>query len=90
MYTLLVEEGVIKVLEKLPQKAFRQVMLKLLSLQFNPLPHDCKRVGPGYRVDSGEYRAMYFVDAKEQLVRIVLVGKRNDDQVYRQFMRRFG
>lgn len=90
MHTLLVEEGVIKALEKLPSKAFRQVMLKILSLQVTPLPHDCKRVGPGYRVDSGEYRVMYFIDAKEPLIRVVLVGKRNDDDVYRQFTRRFG
>ncbi len=90
MHTLLVEKDVVKALEMLPPKIFRQVALKILSLQFTPLPHDSKQVGPGYRVDSGEYRVLYFVDVKERLVRIVLVGKRNDDEVYRQFVRRFG
>ncbi len=90
MYTPCVEKDVVKALETLPPKIFRQVALKVLSLQFTPLPHDCKQVGPGYRVDSGEYRVLYFVNVKERLVQIVLVGKRNDDEVYRQFMRRFG
>jgi mRNA interferase RelE/StbE len=90
MHTLLVEKDVIKGLEQLPPKVFRQVTMKILSLQFTPLPHDARPVGAGYRVDSGEYRVLYFVDVKERLVRVVLVGKRNDDDVYRRFMRRFG
>ncbi|MEW5985285.1 MAG: type II toxin-antitoxin system RelE/ParE family toxin [Chloroflexota bacterium] len=79
-----------KALDKLPAKVFRQVVLKILSLQQTPIPHDCKRIGPGYRVDSGEYRILYFFEPKEDLVRVVLVGKRNDDEVYQQFTRRFG
>jgi len=90
MHTLLVEKDVIKALEQSPPKVFRQVTMKILSLQFTPFPHDSKGVGPGYRLDSGEYRVLYFVDVKEQSVRVVLVGKRNDDEIYRRFMRRFG
>jgi mRNA interferase RelE/StbE len=32
-------------------------------------------------VDSGEYRIVY--DVTEDAVRIIIVGKRNDDEVYR-------
>ena len=90
MYALQIEKGVIKNLRKLPPKIFRQIIFKVLSLQQTPLPNDCKPIGPGYRVDSGEYRILYFVDDTTQLIEIVLVGKRNDDDVYRQFERRFG
>ena len=89
-YTLQIEKDVIKSLEKLPPKIFRQVIFKILALQQTPLPNDCKPIGPGYRVDSGEYRILYFLDHPAQLVQIVLIAKRNDDDVYRQFARRFG
>lgn len=90
MYTLLVETGVIRALQNLPPKIFRQLALKIFSLQQTPLPHDSKAIGPAYRVDSGEYRILYFVNHQEQAIRVVLVAKRNDDEVYGQFMRRFG
>lgn len=90
MFTLQIEKSVVKSLEKLPPKIFRQIIFKILSLQYTPLPNDCKPIGPGYRVDSGEYRILYFVNHTAQLIEIVLVAKRNDDDVYRQFERRFG
>jgi mRNA interferase RelE/StbE len=46
---------------------------------------------PGfYRVDSGEYRIIYRFTPEEDLVEIILVGKRNDDEVYEQFKRLMG
>lgn len=90
MYALQIETGVIKSLQKLPPKIFRQIIFKVLALQQTPLPQDCKPIGPAYRVDSGEYRILYFVDHKKELLQIVLIAKRNDDEVYRKFMRRFG
>ena len=47
----------------------------MLSLQQTPLPNDCKPIGSGYRVDSGEYHILYFLDDTTQLIEIVLVGK---------------
>jgi hypothetical protein len=44
----------VKALDALPQKAFKQVVLKLFALQGNPKPQDCKKLkgSPnGYRVD---------------------------------------
>ena len=38
------------------------------------------------RVDSGEYRIVYTVT--EDTLRVVLIGKRNDDEVYRRLERR--
>ena len=40
------------------------------------------------RADIGEYRIIYY--ATNELVYVALVGKRNDDDVYKRFRRLFG
>jgi mRNA-degrading endonuclease RelE of RelBE toxin-antitoxin system len=54
----------------------------------HPRTHDSKPlVGAAYwRVDSGEYRVIY--DWTPSAVRIVLIGKRKDDDVYERVKRR--
>jgi mRNA interferase RelE/StbE len=42
------------------------------------------------RVDSGEYRIVYRFDTNLDLVEVILVGKRNDDEVYKQLKRLLG
>lgn len=75
-----------KFIESLPPKHKRQVKDNILSLQDNPHPHDLKKL-QGYenynRVDIGEYRIIYRYDDKKDMVTVVLVGKRNDDSIYR-------
>ena len=64
----------------------------MLALNVEPLPHDSKQLNgyPGfYRVDSGEYRIVYRFQPDEVLVKVVLVGKRNDDEVYQQLKQLF-
>lgn len=54
-----------------------------------PYPHDAKHIHghPGYRrVDVGEYRIIYAVEA--DTVKVAVIGKRNDDEVYRIFDRK--
>ena len=92
MYSVLVEERVLKLLrnpKEFPVKVHRQITLKIFSLQVNPRPPDCKRVGIGYRVDVREHRILYTVDDEAKVVRIELVGPRNDDEIYR-LARRLG
>ncbi|NJM71448.1 MAG: type II toxin-antitoxin system RelE/ParE family toxin [Scytonema sp. RU_4_4] len=70
----------------LPAKQFKQVVSKIFSLQANPRPQDCKALKGyegGYRVDQGEYRILYTIDDENLLVNIFRVGKRNDNQVYK-------
>lgn len=59
-------------------------MIKVLALQADPKPQDCKAL-KGYpggdRVDQGEYRILYTIEG--QTVSIFRVGKRNDGEVYR-------
>jgi mRNA-degrading endonuclease RelE of RelBE toxin-antitoxin system len=47
-------------------------------------------LGGVYRVDSGEYRIVYCFDPNADLVEVILVGKRNDDEVYKQLKRLLG
>ncbi|HEC36145.1 MAG TPA: type II toxin-antitoxin system RelE/ParE family toxin [Anaerolineae bacterium] len=92
MYSILLEERVLKILrdvKRYPAKLHRQITLKIFLLQANPRPQDCKKVGIGYRVDVGEHRILYTVDNEERIVRVELVGPRNDEEVYR-LVRRLG
>jgi len=75
-----------KFIKKLPPKQYRQVVSTILALRENPTPNDSKQLS-GYteynRVDIGEYRIIYRFDS--DIVYIALVGKRNDDDVYKRF-----
>lgn len=71
----------------LPGKQFKQVAGTVLGLLKNPEPHDSKQLAgyPYRRVDIGEYRIVYEAAADE--VRVLLIGKRNDDEVYKLLKR---
>ena len=62
-------------------------MLKLMS---EPSSHDSAALKGARRgerrVDIGEYRVIYRVE--DGVIRIVLIGKRNDDEVYRRYERK--
>jgi mRNA interferase RelE/StbE len=77
-----------KRLKKLPAKHARQVATKITELKTNPYPQDSiKLKGYSYhRVDIGEYRIVYLVE--EQILEILLIEKRNDDEVYKQLKRK--
>ena len=74
--------------ENLPPKQFRQVWLKVISLLTEPFPHDAAALtgSPFHRVDVGEYRIIYQADRDQ--VDLILIGKRNDDSVYKQLERK--
>ncbi|OQY01091.1 MAG: hypothetical protein B6I26_05705 [Desulfobacteraceae bacterium 4572_130] len=75
-----------KFIKKLPSKQYRQVVGTILSLIENPCPHDSKQLKGSskyQRVDIGEYRIVYHFD--KNTVYIAIVGKRNDNEVYKRF-----
>ena len=89
-YSLQVDTKVAKAILDYQPKVFKQVVMKIFSLQSNPRPQDCKKlVGyeGGYRVDSGEFRILYTIDDSKKLVTVFLVGKRGDDEVYKDLKR---
>lgn len=84
MLKLLISKDAQKFLDNLPPKQFRQIVRKVFALLDDPKPHDSKELKgyPFFRADIGEYRVIY--DVKDDTLRLIIVGKRNDDEVYRQ------
>jgi len=86
-------ETVLDFLKSLQPKIAAQIAKKVMALNVDPMPSDTKELSgypDYYRVDSGEYRIVYRFDLQEDLVEVLLVGKRNDDEVYKQLKRRLG
>jgi mRNA interferase RelE/StbE len=77
-----------KFLRQVPPKHGRQLAAKISQLAANPEPPDSALLKgyPYLRADSGEYRIIYEHDPAE--LRVLLVGKRNDDEVYRLLRRK--
>jgi mRNA interferase RelE/StbE len=85
-YRLRIARTAEKDLLELQAKQYKQVVSKILSLQGNSQPQDCKALKGyegGYRVDQGEYRILYTIDEESKLIDVFRVGKRNDDEVYK-------
>ncbi len=74
-------------LNQLDPKRFRQVVKKIFALMENPRPADSKDLQgwPLRRADIGEYRIIYRVE--ENCLKVALVDKRNDDEVYKKLSR---
>jgi len=87
MLRLDLSKKAIAFLDKLPPKQFKQVSTKIFSLMANPVPHDSKELkGHPYRgTDIGEYRIIYRIE--KEVLKIALVGKRNDSAVYKKLAR---
>ena len=77
----------LKFLRILDPRQFRQVVTTMLALLRTPEPHDSAALpgSPWHRVDIGEYRIVYRVEG--DLLKVPLIGKRNDDAVYRALRR---
>ncbi len=75
-------------LESLPAKQYKQIVNAVLTLLKDPELHDAKKlVGyPYFRVDVGEYRIVY--DTQGEMLRVIVIGKRNDDAVYKALKRK--
>ena len=76
-----------KYLRTLPKKHARQVALKIHSLRTNPEPSDSRKLTNSdfRRADIGEHRIIY--TCTKTVLSIPLIGKRNDDEVYRRLDR---
>ncbi len=79
-----------KFLNRLPPKHGRQVATRIMALRADPLAADTiqmKGVAALFRrADIGEYRITYRVAG--QTLKIVLIGRRNDADVYRRLARK--
>lgn len=75
----------LKFVESLDKKQAQQISGALIGLMSQPMPHDSSTLhgakNDERRVDVGEYRIIYTYE--KDVVSILVVGKRNDDSVYR-------
>ena len=72
----------------LPAKQARQIAekLKLLAADPSSLPSEgLKGYAPMRRLKSGEFRIVFVVE--DDVVQIRLIGKRNDDEIYKALER---
>lgn len=90
MHKLNPTKDALNFIRALEPKQFKQVMNKVLSLLIDAKPADSSFL-QGYedllRVDIGEYRIVYRFD-NQDTVSILIVGKRNDDDVYKRLDRK--
>ena len=90
MANLFIETKVIKFIEKLPPKHAKQVGDHLFAMQTIPIPADARPLvghSPYMRTTIGEYRVVFKYELEKDLVSIVLIGKRNDGEVYKRLKR---
>ena len=76
MHDLRVQKRAVADMRRFTPKIYRQIALKMFALQFDPRPHDSKKIADGRRVSSGEHRIYYEILKHENLVSVELVGKR--------------
>jgi len=84
MLTIRLSKRADKALTKIPVKQARQIAGRIKELAENPealQSVELKGYAPWRRVKSGEYRIIYQIEGDELL--IALIGKRNDDEIYR-------
>lgn len=77
-----------KFLKHAPSKHAAQLARKIRQLQDDPHPNDAENLRgyPYFRADAGEYRIIYEVE--NSTLFILLIGKRNDDEVYKKLKRK--
>jgi mRNA interferase RelE/StbE len=80
-----------KAMDKMPDKHFCQVYDAIEALRIEPEPGDSKELVSNVipkrrRKDIGEYRIVYWCD--DETLYIDVVGRRNDDDVYKKAKRR--
>lgn len=91
MLTIRLSKRADKALTKLPAKQAKQIAQRIKALATDPdgIPSSAlKGYSPWRRVKSGEFRVIYQIQEDELL--IAMIGKRNDDEIYRlveRFMR---
>jgi len=89
--TLDIQEPATRFIKRLPKKQAGQIGRKLQALLTQPYPPDRKDLS-GFplallRANVGEYRIIYQMYGDTLVV--VLIGKRNDSDVYRRLARMF-
>jgi mRNA interferase RelE/StbE len=84
------KRGFIDPISKLQPKQYKQIFDKVCRLLSDPKPQDSTQLKGYeyknlYRVTIGEFRIIYAIE--NDTLNILLLGKRNDDEVYKALKR---
>ena len=84
---LILSRAAKKFIENLINKHAKQIVIKIKELSDSIDAIDSKKLKGSkenyYRVDVGEYRIIYRY--KKEILIIILIGKRNDNEIYNLF-----
>ncbi len=84
-YRLVIKPSAAKELDAVEPKKLRQRLVRMIEgLAIDPRPAGCDKLAGSpnlYRIRQGDYRAVYAVDDRDALVRVLKVGHRRE--VYR-------
>ncbi len=83
MYKVELRRRVRQSLDKLPEKDRQVVIATVESLGQEPRPRGVEKIRGTelWRIRKGDYRAIYYIDDREQTIAVVRIGHRRD--VYR-------
>ena len=82
-YNVVIKPTVEKQLDDIPKKILRQIIIKINQLELNPRPVGSEKLSgqERFRIRQGDYRIVYGIDDRLQIVEVVRVGHRRE--VYR-------
>lgn len=81
MYEILLVKQAEKDLKNLPIQIFDRVITAIKDLSSNPRPSGClklKNLSQDYRIRVGDYRIIYEIDNKNQIVKVMRVRYRRE------------
>ena len=81
MYKLILKKSAVKEINSLPKRVLGNVVAVIDSLAENPRPEGCTKLKGKeklWRVRSGDYRIVYSIDDKVEIVEINRVRHRKD------------
>lgn len=85
VYRLVIKPAATKELDAVEPKKLRQRLVRAIEeLAAVPRPPGCEKLAGGtdlYRIREGDYRAVYVIEDRHRLVRVLKVGHRRE--VYR-------
>ena len=69
-----------KELATLPKTDYERMRMAIAALAENPRPAGCKKLTgrEGWRIRSGDYRAIYEIDDAQKRVTVLRIGNRRD------------
>jgi mRNA interferase RelE/StbE len=77
-----------KFLRKSPTKHSKQIVKRIIDFANSPditKAKELKGFKPFMRLKSGEYRIIFYLE--EDILKIQIIGKRNDDDIYKRIKR---